>query len=66
MLQQAWQVASSWNVVSTALVVAAVVGSILTYINQVLKVPRWVRIVLTYCVPYCVSTLGAVMALAGK
>jgi hypothetical protein len=66
MLQQAWQVASSWNVVSTALMVAAVVGTILTYINQVMTIPRWARIVLTYCVPYCVSTFGAIAALLGR
>ena len=42
-----------------------VVGSILTSINHgdmILsgEYPYWLKIVLTYCVPYCVTTWGAI------
>ena len=44
---------------------ALVVGSILTSINHgdmILsgEYPYWLKIVLTYCVPYCVTTWGAI------
>jgi hypothetical protein len=55
------------GIVRRSLVVAAIVGTILNIINQgdaiVTGAPlvMW-KIVLTYCVPYCVSTYGAVTA----
>ena len=44
---------------------ALVAGSILTSINHgdmILsgEYPYWLKIVLTYCVPYCVTTWGAI------
>ena len=44
---------------------ALVVGSILTSINHgdmILsgEYPYWLKIALTYCVPYCVTTWGAI------
>ena len=56
-----WSAASERDTVSRALKVAAVVGTILVAINQGdLLVrgqwpPTW-KLLLTYCVPYCVST----------
>ena len=51
----------------TALKTALVVGSLLVIINQYDKIidgewPPWPQIVLTYCVPYCVNTWGAIKA----
>jgi len=48
-------------------IVAAIVGTILTGINQgdlILggAMPVWWKMALTYCVPYCVATYGAVTA----
>jgi len=50
-----------------ALIVAAVVGTILTMINHgdlllAGQWPSWVKVILTYMVPYCVATYGAVSA----
>lgn len=46
-------------------IVAAIVGTILNLLNQgdslIAGEPlNWWKIVLTYCVPYCVATYGAV------
>lgn len=56
------------RVVRSGLAVGLVVGTILNLINQGDAVfgdkpaVLW-KLLLTYCVPYCVSTYGAVMAL---
>lgn len=55
------------GIVRRSAIVAAIVGTILNVINQgdaiVTGAPlvAW-KIVLTYCVPYCVATYGAVTA----
>ena len=56
-----------WPVVRTALLVALVVGSLLNAINQgdaILSgaAPDWVKLCLTYCVPFCVALFGAYSA----
>jgi len=48
-----------------AFLTALVVGSILTSINHGDSIllgnnPYWLKILLTYCVPYCVTTWGAI------
>ena len=48
-----------------ALMTAIVVGTILTIINhgvEILKCESFknIKIILTYCVPYCVTTWGAI------
>lgn len=50
-----------------AAIVAAIVGTVLNGIAQLDLVldgqsPNWWKIALTYCVPYCVATYGAVTA----
>ena len=60
--------ARSPQVVARALKVALVVGTALTLINQGDRLiagmaPNWIKMVLTYLIPYCVSTHGAVSAL---
>jgi len=54
-----------------SLIVAIIIGSVLTAINQgdviwAGQVPVWWKIVLTYCVPFCVATYGAYSALAAS
>jgi hypothetical protein len=51
---------------SKAFYTAAVVGTILTLINHGDTIlqgdwPPFIKIVLTYCVPYCVTTWGAII-----
>ncbi|MEQ8230645.1 MAG: nitrate/nitrite transporter NrtS [Gammaproteobacteria bacterium] len=72
--EQAWRealvLATRASVVRRALRVAVVVGSVLVAINYgdrllagELDARDGIRILLTYCVPYCVSTYAAVGAL---
>ena len=54
------------NVPKKAFVTALVVGTILTTINHGAVIldgdpPSLVKVALTYCVPYCVTTWGAVV-----
>jgi hypothetical protein len=55
------------GIVRRSLILAAIVGTILNLINQGdallggTHLVAW-KIVLTYCVPYCVATYGAVTA----
>jgi hypothetical protein len=65
MLKLAWQCAVSDGVPRRSLYVAVVVGTILNLINQgdamlAGGAINWAKIVLTYAVPYLVSTYGAV------
>jgi hypothetical protein len=59
-----WAAAVEPDTVSRALKVAAVVGSVLVFINQgdlivQGKLPPLWKLLLTYCVPYSVSTYSA-------
>jgi hypothetical protein len=63
-------VALSRDVVVRALKVAIIVGTILTFINHGEKIlsvalsgQDWFKVILTYWVPYCVSTWSAVAAI---
>ncbi|GAC1339440.1 MAG: hypothetical protein NVSMB26_27280 [Beijerinckiaceae bacterium] len=65
MIKQACHCALTDGVPVRSLWVALIVGSVLNVINQgdALLGPgavNWVKIVLTYIVPYCVCTYGAV------
>jgi hypothetical protein len=60
------QMAFGDNTPRKALYTALVVGSILTMINHgdiILagEAPPFFKVALTYCVPYCVTTWGAIM-----
>jgi len=55
------------GIMKRAAIIAAIVGTILNGIAQLDLVmggqpPVWWKIILTYCVPYCVATYGAVTA----
>ncbi len=59
------------QVVARALKVALVVGTALTLINQGDRLiaglaPGWIKMALTYLIPYCVSTHGAVTAMRDR
>ena len=54
-----------------SLIVAIIVGTILNLINQGDALlgdaaVNWTRLILTFIVPYCVSTYGAVSALVAR
>ncbi len=59
------------EVVARAVKVALIVGTALTLINQGDRLiagmaPNWIKMVLTYLIPYCVSTHGAVTAMRDR
>ena len=59
------------QVAARALRVALVVGTALTLINQGDRLiagmaPGWIKMALTYRIPYCVSTHGAVTAMRDR
>ncbi|SOH94911.1 hypothetical protein SAMN06273572_10662 [Monaibacterium marinum] len=65
-----WQIARSKPVVKRAARIALIVGSILAIINHGhrlitldVDLPMVLRIALTFCVPYAVSTYSSVLAL---
>lgn len=59
--------ALSWQVAKRSLATMLIVGSILNIINQGDSLfwsgaINWWRLLLTYCVPFCVATFGAYSA----
>ena len=65
--------ASSRSVVATALRISALVGTLLVAINHgtellagEITLDRFLRIALTYLVPYCVSTYSSVKAIQSR
>ena len=63
--QTIWEYAATAGVPRRSLAAAVVVGSILNLINQgdalfAGKPVDWTKLVLTFLVPYCVTTYGAV------
>ena len=65
MLAKIWKLSTSGGVPRRSLVIALIVGSLLTLINQYDALLgtvafNWYKAALTYCVPYLVSTYGAV------
>ncbi len=56
--------ALSWPVAKRSLLVMVIIGSVLNLINQgdllLSSGPiNWWKVILTYCVPFCVATFGA-------
>jgi hypothetical protein len=59
--------ALSWPIAKRSLLTMLIVGSILNIINQGDALMRsraidWWKLLLTYCVPFCVATFGAYSA----
>lgn len=70
-LARAFVLATRGGVPRRALLVALVVGTVLNAINQGDRLlmgiaPNWPKLVLTYVVPYVVSTHGAVGAMLSR
>jgi hypothetical protein len=70
---QFFELAFKSHIVMPALKIALIVGTLLAIINHSsailqmdMDVTRFLQIVLTYCVPYCVSTYSAVKAIQGR
>lgn len=68
--KELWQHAISRPVLTTAIRIALVVGTILALINHgpsllegQMTAQQWLQIALTYLVPYCVSTYSSVKIL---
>ena len=68
--QSLLQVATRMDVVSRAIKIALIVGCILAAINhgdrillQEMRYFDWIKVVLTFGVPYCVSTISSVLAI---
>ncbi len=64
---QAPRRALSWPIARRSVAITRVIGSILNVTNQSDAVVgsgmvSWWKLVLTYCVPFCVATLGAYSA----
>ena len=62
-----WRLATTAGVPRRSFYVAVVVGLILNAINQGDRIvagvsPQWIKLALTFVVPYCVATYGAVSA----
>ena len=60
-----WQCCIAPGVPRRSFIAALVVGTLLNLINQgdtlfAGRAPDWTKLVLTYIVPYCVATYGAV------
>lgn len=67
MWKDIWRFATTGGVPQRSLLVALIVGSVLTLINQYDALLgavafNWLKAGLTCCVPYAVSTYGAVTA----
>ncbi|MEM1384863.1 MAG: nitrate/nitrite transporter NrtS [Pseudomonadota bacterium] len=65
------QLAMRTSILRRSATVGIVVGTVLVAINQGDRLiaglpPDWVKALLTYCVPFCVSTYGSVTALLGQ
>ena len=67
MLRKLWRLATTDGVPLRSLVMAMLIGTLLTLINQYDALLghtalNWYKAGLTYCVPYFVATYGAVTA----
>ena len=56
--------ALSWQIARRSLATMLIVGTVLNVINQGdalwgLEAVNWWKLLLTYCVPFCVATFGA-------
>ena len=63
--RELWECAMAPGVPRRSFAAALVVGTILNLINQgdalfAGRMPDWAKLMLTYIVPYCVATYGAV------
>ena len=65
-----FEIVTRSDVVLRALKMASIVGIVLAIINHgdhillgTMTVTNWIKVLITFCVPFCVSTISSVLAI---
>ena len=65
-----FEIVTRTDVILRALKMASVVGVVLAIINHgdhillgTMTVTNWIKVLITFCVPFCVSTISSVLAI---
>jgi hypothetical protein len=65
-----FEIVTRTDVILRALKMASVVGVVLAIINHgdhillgTMTVTNWIKVLVTFCVPFCVSTISSVLAI---
>ena len=65
-----FEIVSRSDVILRALKMASIVGIVLAIINHgdhillgTMTVTNWIKVLITFCVPFCVSTISSVLAI---
>ena len=65
-----FEIVTRTDVILRALKMASVVGVVLAIINHgdhillgTMTVTNWIKVLMTFCVPFCVSTISSVLAI---
>ena len=66
-----FEIVTRSDVILRALKMASIVGIVLAIINHgdhillgTMTVTNWIKVLITFCVPFCVSTISSVLALS--
>ena len=64
------EIVTRTDVILRALKMASIVGIVLAIINHgdhillgTMTVTNWIKVLITFCVPFCVSTISSVLAI---
>ena len=65
-----FEIVTRSDVILRALKMASIVGVVLAIINHgdhillgTMTVTNWIKVLITFCVPFCVSTISSVLAI---
>jgi hypothetical protein len=65
-----FEIVTRSDVIFRALKMASIVGIVLAIINHgdhillgTMTVKNWIKVLITFCVPFCVSTISSVLAI---
>jgi len=65
-----FEIVTRSDVILRALKMASIVGIVLAIINHgdhillgTMTVTNWIKVLITFCVPFCVSTISSVLAI---
>ena len=65
-----FEIVTRSDVILRALKMASIVGIVLAIINHgdhillgTMTVTNWIKVIITFCVPFCVSTISSVLAI---
>ena len=65
-----FEIVTRLDVIVRALKMASIVGIVLAIINHgdhillgTMTVTNWIKVLITFCVPFCVSTISSVLAI---